>query len=73
MGDTNPAQTDQLAVYPWDPGSATAQREFDEVIELHREHKSTLGHLPFAAFKEAGNRGRLGRVSYPFEPEGDGP
>lgn len=46
-------------VRAWDPGSSAAAAEFDRVIELHRASKATLGHLPFAAFEEAGKRQRL--------------
>lgn len=49
----------ELVVYPWDPSGEEAGAEYDRVLGLHRENKATLGHLPYAAFDEAGRRGRL--------------
>lgn len=48
-----------VSVRPWLPTSAAAAAEFDRVIGLHRKNRATLGHLPFAAFEEAGRRDRL--------------
>ena len=48
-----------MHVRAWDPAGPSANIEFARVIELHRAGKSTLGHLPFAAFEEAGKRRRL--------------
>jgi predicted GNAT family acetyltransferase len=48
-----------IEVRHWNPGSIQSAAEFEKVIELHRQSKATLGPLPFAAFAEAGNQGRL--------------
>lgn len=49
----------QVEVRPWDPTSPNAEDEFQKVVELHRSNKATLGHLPFSAFREAGERAHL--------------
>ncbi len=50
---------EQVAVHAWNPAGADADEQFAAVIALHRENRSTLGHLPFAAFTEAGRQGQL--------------
>lgn len=53
------AVTRSLSTRIWNPESKSHAQEFDTVIQLHRDSKNTLGHLPFAAFKAAGNKGQL--------------
>ncbi|WP_223627107.1 hypothetical protein [Microbacterium sp. EST19A] len=49
----------RVKIYPWDATRGQADQEYARVIELHRKNRTTLGHLPFAAFEEAGARRRL--------------
>ena len=53
------AVTRSLSTRIWDPKSQSHEQDFQAVIQLHRESKATLGHLPFAAFEAAGNKGQL--------------
>lgn len=48
-----------LSTRVWDPKSQSEDQDFQAVIELHREGRATLGHLPYAAFEAAGNKGQL--------------
>ena len=54
-----PAVTRTLSTRIWEPKSQSRDEDFQTVIQLHRESKATLGHLPFAAFEAAGNKGQL--------------
>lgn len=49
----------QVQIYAWSADCSEADSAYSRVLELHRTHRSTLGHLPFAAFEEARSRGRL--------------
>lgn len=49
----------EVRAYQWDPQADTADAEYERVLQLHRENRSTLGHLPYAAFEEAGRRGQI--------------
>ncbi|APH45462.1 hypothetical protein BMW26_11245 [Microbacterium sp. 1.5R] len=48
-----------VEIYRWSPGGPRAAVEYERVLDLHRDNRATLGHLPFAAFQEAGTHGRL--------------
>lgn len=48
-----------LSTRVWDPKSPSHGQDFEAVIGLHREGRATLGHLPYAAFEAAGNKGQL--------------
>lgn len=48
-----------VQIYRWEPDGPSGATEYSRVLELHRGNRGTLGHLPFAAFKEAGDHGRL--------------
>ncbi|MBH0117141.1 hypothetical protein I6E52_09820 [Salinibacterium sp. NG253] len=43
----------------WDPQGNAATGEFEQIVTLHRKSKATLGQLPFAAFRQAGEQGHL--------------
>lgn len=49
----------EARAYQWDPHADAADTEYERVLQLHRENRSTLGHLPYAAFEEAGRRGQI--------------
>ena len=48
-----------VQIFAWSADRSQADPEYSRVLELHRDHRSTLGHLPYAAFEEARSRGRL--------------
>lgn len=48
-----------IDVRTWDSQSTSANGEFERIVALHRASKATLGHLPFAAFHQAGEQGHL--------------
>ncbi len=56
---TGQPQTQSLSTRTWDPLAEAREQEFQAIVQLHRESKATLGHLPYAAFEAAGDKGQL--------------
>lgn len=43
----------------WEPGAPDAESQLRLVIDLAKKHRQTLGFLPDAVFRDAGNKGNL--------------
>lgn len=48
-----------LSARVWDPQAENGEQEFQALVQLHRESKATLGHLPYSAFRAAGDKGQI--------------
>lgn len=51
--------SDSTEIRRWEPGAPDAESQLRLVIHLAKQHRQTLGFLPDAVFRDAGNKGQL--------------